>query len=303
MTSIVQFAQYGPPDVLEVVDVPTPIPGEGEVRLRVHAAGVQPFDCATRRGDFQQWQPMRLPARLGNEVAGTVEAIGAGVGDIHVGDELIAYLDLQGYATEVVVPAANTTRKPASMLWEEAGALSVSGQTAYTALDALNIGAGDRLLIHAAAGGVGSFAVQLAVIRGATVIGTASERNHDYLRSIGAIPVAYGPGLADRVREASPEGITAALDAIGGDALDVSMELLGTPERIVTIADWMKSSQLGIRRVGTERSAEKLRNLTGWYEEGRLKIRVAAAYTFAQAAQAHRDVETGHVSGKVVLTP
>lgn len=197
MTHIVQFAEYGPPEVLDVIDVPTPEPGEGEVRLHVHAAGVQPFDCATRRGDVQQWQPMTLPARLGNEVAGTVQAIGERVSDIQVGDELIAYLDLQGYASEVVVPAAHTVRKPSSMPWEEAGALSVSGQTAYTALDALGIGDGDRLLVHAAAGGVGSFAVQLAVIRGATVIGTASERNHDYLRSIGAIPVTYGPGLSD----------------------------------------------------------------------------------------------------------
>lgn len=302
MTKIVQFANYGPPDVLEVVEMLAPEPKAGEVRLSVRAAGVQPFDCATRRGDFRQWRPLTLPARLGNEVAGVVDAVGDGA-EAHIGDELIAYLDLEGYASDVVVPVNQTTSKPPSMPWNEAGALSVSGQTAYTALDALQIGAGDRLLVHAAAGGVGSFAVQLAVIRGATVIGTASERNHDYLRSLGAIPVAYGSGLAERVRDACPEGITAALDGIGGDALDVSLELLGSPERIVTIADWMKSSTMGIRRVGTERSQEKLKDLTGWYEEGRLKIRVAASYPFDQAAQAHRDVETGHVRGKVVLTP
>lgn len=300
MIRVVQFDRYGPPEVLATVDAPAPEPAAGQVRLKVRAAGVQPFDCATRRGDFQRWRPLELPGRLGNEVAGTVEAVGDGVG-VQVGDDLIAYLDQEGYASHVVVDVEQTAPKPASMPWNEAGALSVSGQTAFTALDALDVGPGDRLLIHAAAGGVGSAAVQLAVIRGATVIGTASERNHEYLRSIGAVPVAYGPGLADRVREAAPDGITSALDAVGGEALDVSLELLGSPERIVTIADWMKSSQMGIRRVGTERSPEKLRDLTRWFEEGLLSVRVAREYPLEQAHLAHRDVETGHVNGKVVL--
>lgn len=302
MTNVVRFSQYGPPEVLEVVTVPTPEPGPGEVRIQVRSAGVQPFDCATRRGDFQQWKPLDLPARLGNEVAGVVDAVGDGV-DIPVGQEVLAFLDMQGYATDVVVPADQTSPKPASMPWEQAGGLTVSAQTAYTALDALNITDEDRLLVHAAAGGVGSFAVQLAVIRGATVIGTASERNHDYLRSLGATPVVYGPGLAGRVRQTCPDGITAALDAIGGDALDVSMDLLDSPERIVTIADWMKSSQMGIRRIGTERSQRKLRDLSDWYADGMLHIEIAASYPLDRAAQAHRDVETGHVRGKIVLTP
>lgn len=302
MTQIVQFAQYGPPEVLQVVQQPTPDPGSGEVRVRVKAAGVQPFDCATRRGDFARWNALDLPARLGNEVAGVVDAVGDGAG-LTVGDEVIAYLDMCGYATEVIVPADQTSPKPESMPWPEAGGLSVSGQTAYTALDALGVRAGDRLLVHAAAGGVGSFAVQLAVIRGATVFGTASERNHDYLRSLGAIPISYGPGLAARVRRACPEGITAALDAIGGEALDVSMALLGSVDRIVTIADWVTSTKLGIRRVGTQRSPRKLRELTDWYQQGRLHVEVAATYPLCQVAQAHRDVETGHVRGKIVLTP
>lgn len=302
MSQIVQFAQYGPPEVLQVVSQPTPEPGAGEVRIRVRAAGVQPFDCATRRGDFARWNSLDLPARLGNEVAGVVDAVGEGAGPA-VGDEVIAYLDMQGYATDVIVPVDQTNPKPESMSWPEAGALTVSGQTAYTALDALDVHAGDRLLVHAAAGGVGSFAVQLAAIRGATVIGTASERNHDYLRSLGAIPVSYGPGLTERVRQACPEGITAALDAIGGDALDVSMNLLGSAERIVTIADWAKSAGLGIRRVGTQRSSQKLHDLAEWYQQGSLRIEVAATYPLDQVTQAHRDVETGHVRGKVVLTP
>jgi enoyl reductase len=271
------------------------------VLIRVRAAGVQPVDCATRRGDFARYRPVSFPARLGNEVAGVVGRVGAGVTGFAEGDEVIAYLMMQGYADTVVVPASQVGPKPAKMPWAEAGVLSASGQTAYTALDELRVGADDTLLVHAAAGGVGSFAVQLARARGATVLGTASERNHDYLRSLGAIPVAYGPGLVDRVRAAAPHGITCALDAIGGAALDASLELLGGPDRIVTIADWARSAQLGIRRIGSERSVQKLNDLTRMWSAGMLHIEVAETVPLSRAAEAHRLVETGHVRGKVAL--
>ncbi|MFI7211315.1 NADP-dependent oxidoreductase [Micromonospora maritima] len=301
MAKIVVFNEYGGPEVLHLVDVPDPEAGTGQVRIRVKAAGVQPFDCATRRGDFAAYNPLTFPVRLGNEVAGIVDQVGAGVTGFADGDEVIAYLDMQGYADTVVVPADQVGHKPAKMPWAEAGVLTASGQTAYTALDELRVGAQDTLLVHAAAGGVGSFAVQLAKARGAQVVGTASERNHDYLRSLGAVPVTYGPGLADRVRAAVPQGITCALDAIGGEALDVSLELLGSPERIVTIADWARSAQLGIRRIGTERSARKLDDLTRLWSEGKLVVEVAETVPLSRAAEAHRLVETGHVRGKVAL--
>ncbi|GAA3754082.1 NADP-dependent oxidoreductase [Micromonospora maritima] len=301
MAKIVVFNEYGGPEVLHLVDVPDPEAGTGQVRIRVKAAGVQPFDCATRRGDFAAYNPLTFPVRLGNEVAGIVDQVGAGVTGFADGDEVIAYLDMQGYADTVVVPADQVGHKPAKMPWAEAGVLTASGQTAYTALDELRVGAQDTLLVHAAAGGVGSFAVQLAKARGAQVVGTASERNHDYLRSLGAVPVTYGPGLADRVRAAVPQGITCALDAIGGEALDVSLELLGSPERIVTIADWARSAQLGIRRIGTERSARKLDDLTRLWSEGKLVVEVAESVPLSRAAEAHRLVETGHVRGKVAL--
>lgn len=302
MAKVVVFTEYGGPEVLQLIEVPDPVAKEGTVRIRVEAAGVQPFDCATRRGDFAGYNPLTFPVRLGNEVAGTVDQAGAGVTGLAEGDEVIAFLTMEGYADTVVVPADQVGRKPAAMPWPEAGVLSASAQTAWTALDELEVGAGDTLLVHAAAGGVGSFAVQLAEARGAAVVGTASERNHDYLRSLGARPVTYGPGLADRVREAAPGGVTAVLDAIGGDALGVSVDLMnGETKRIVTIADWANSARLGIRRIGTERSAEKLDQLTRLYDEGKLKVEVARTVPLSDAPEAHREVESGHVRGKVAL--
>lgn len=301
MARVVVFNEYGGPEVLQLMDVPDPQAASGQVRIRVRAAGVQPFDCATRRGDFAAYNPLTFPVRLGNEVAGIVDQVGSGVDGFSPGDEVIAFLTMQGYADTVVVPVDQVGRKPSTMSWAQAGVLTASGQTAYTALDALGVAAGDTLLVHAAAGGVGSFAVQLAVARGAQVIGTASAPNHGYLRSLGATPVTYGPGLAGRVRAAAPAGVDAVLDAIGGEALDVSVELLGSTDRIVTIADWTRSAELGIRRVGSRRSLSKLDDLTRLYTEGKLNIEVAGTVPLAQAAEAHRQVETGHVRGKVAL--
>jgi enoyl reductase len=302
MAIIIVFDEYGTPDVLHPVTVPDPVAGPGEVRIRVRAAGIQPFDCATRRGDFARYTPLRFPARLGNEAAGVVDQAGAGVTRLAAGDEVIAFMDVQGYADTVVVPASQAADKPAAMPWPEAGVLSASGQTADTALDELAVGPGDTLLIHAAAGGVGSFAVQIARARGATVIGTASERNHGYLRSLGATPVSYGPGLEDRVRAAAPGGVDAVLDAIGGEALDVSVKLVADVSRIVTIADWAAPARLGIRRIGTDRSAARLAGLTRMYAAAELVIPVWKTFPLGQAPDAHREVETGHVRGKVALT-
>lgn len=301
MATVIVFNEYGGPDVLVPVEAPDPVPGVGQVRIRVKAAGVQPFDCATRRGEFANYVPLTFPARLGNEVAGIVDRVDPGLTNLAEGDEVIAFLTMEGYADTVVVPGDQVAAKPAAMPWPEAGVLSASGQTASTALDELGVSSGETVLIHAAAGGVGSFAVQIARSRGATVIGTASQTNHDYLRALGAIPVTYGPGLADRVRAAAPSGVDAVLDAIGGEALHVSVELLGATKRIVTIADWAAAARLGVRRIGTERSVGKLIDLSRMYTDGRLKIAVAKTFALTRAADAHREVETGHVRGKVAL--
>lgn len=305
MAKVVMFDGYGGPDVLHVAEVPDPEAGPGQVRIRIRAAGVQPFDCATRRGDFAAYSPLRFPVRLGNEAAGVIDQVGGGIADFAPGDEVIAFMTMEGYADTVVVPAGQVARKPAAMPWPQAGGLTASGQTAWTALDELAIEPGETLLVHAAAGGVGTMAVQVGRIRAATVIGTASPRNHDYLRSLGAIPVTYGPGLAERVRAAAPGGsVDKVLDAIGGaEVLEASLELTrGERDRIVTVADWTNSARLGIRRIGTERSVRKLRELTDLYTRGRLRVEVADTFPLERAADAHRAVETGHVRGKVVLT-
>lgn len=232
----VTFSSFGAPDVLEVVEVDTPRPGPGQVRVRVKAAGVQPFDARFRGGLFGEYVPAHFPQTVGNEFAGVVDEVGEGVNSFPEGSEVLGFVWQAGYAEHVVVGADQIVAKPAAMPWDEAGALSASGQTADTALEELAVGGDETVLIHAAAGGVGSFAVQLARERDASVVGTASERNHDYLRSLGAIPVAYGEGLVDRVRAKAPQGVDAALDAHGGDeAIQASVELVADRDRIGTL--------------------------------------------------------------------
>jgi enoyl reductase len=302
MSKAVVFTQYGGPDVLEVVDSPAPAPGPGQIRVRVKAAGIQPFDCLFRGGAARQWVPATFPQRLGNELAGVVDAVGDGVTTASVGDEVIGWAMLGSIAEHVVIPASACVAKPARMPWPEAGALSASGQTASTALDRLRIADGEAVLIHAAAGGVGSFAVQIARARGAVVIGTASEHNHAYLRSIGAIPVRYGDSLVDRVRAVAPHGVDAALAAVGSDeALHASVELVRDRSRIATVAFQPLADKLGVVRVSTERSAARLAELTKLYAEDRLRVSIQQTYRLEEAADAHRAMETGHVRGKLVF--
>jgi enoyl reductase len=301
MAKIVVFTEYGEPEVLQVVEVDDPVPADGEVRIRVEAAGVQPFDARYRRGDFAAYRPAPVPAQLGNEAAGVIDAVGSGVVKFGVGDEVIAFVDSVGYADTLVTPATHVVYKPAEMPWPEAGVLSASGQTADTALEALGVGVGDRLLIHAAAGGVGSFAVQLAVARGARVIGSASEHNHAYLADVGATPVSYGPGLAERVTDLAPDGITAALDCVGGEANEVSVKLLGSADRAITVVDWDAERRLGVRRIGTDRSANRLASIAAHYSAGTLTVSISKQFALAEAPAAHRLIETGHVRGKIAL--
>lgn len=296
------FSEYGPPDVLQPTAAPLREPGPGQVRVAVRAAGVQPFDCVVRRGDLAAWMPLSLPAVLGNELAGIVDAAGPGVTHLAVGDQVLGFEQLACYAESVVLDADHLVGKPAAMPWVEAGGLSASGQTADTALDVLQVGPGDVLLVHAAAGGVGSFAVQLAVARGATVIGTASERNHEYLTELGALALTYGPGLEQRVRELAPQGVTAALDGIGGDALEVSTRLVDDRSRIGTVTDRAGAARLGVALVSTQRHADRLARLVAQYESGLLRVPVSATFALRDVAQAHRHVETGHARGKIVLT-
>lgn len=283
------FTEPGPPEVLRLLDVPTPTPGPGEVRVRVRAAGVQPYDTAVRAG----WEPpgvaLTWPRVPGNEFAGVTDD----------GREVLGFSTLGSYAEYVVVPADQVTAKPAAMPWEVAGGFSAGAQTAHIALETLRITEDDTLLIHGAAGAVGTVAVQLAGMAGATVIGTASAANQDYLRSLGAIPVVYGDGLADRVRDHKP---TAVLDGAGGVALDVSLELVKDRHRILTLVEHERAEREGVLVTPYGRSNTRLAGLANLYAEGRLSFHVRGTVDLEHAAEAHREVETGHGRGKLVLT-
>ena len=299
----VVFDEHGPPDVLRLAELPRPEPARGEVRVRVRAAGVQPADCATRSGWFSR-RGIGLapfPRQLGNEFAGVVDAIGEGVSSLIAGDEVLGWTSANAYAEAVVVPVEQVVVKPVMMSWAVAGALSASGQTAHTAIEALAIRRGDTVLVHGAAGGVGTMAVQLARLRGAHVIGTASRENHDYLRALGAEPVLYGPGLAERVRAIAPHGVHAALDGSGRGALDASIELGIDPARIATLVDLDDVQRLGVHAIRSQRSRERLQSLVDLHDAGLLRVHVRDIYPLAYAAVAHRDVENGHGRGKVVL--
>src|SRR3954468_21172821 len=214
------FDAPGPPEVLHAVEIAPPEPGPGEVRVRVRAAGVQPADAMVRRTG---WTPpgvtLELPGVPGNELAGVVEAAGPGVTRFAAGDEVLGYRVLGSYTEVAAVPADQLTPKPAGMPWEVAGGFSAAVQTASMTLEQLGVTAGETLLVHGAAGSVGTVAVQLARRLGATVIGTASEANHDHLRALGAVPGTYGDGLGAGVRALVPGGVDVVLDAAGRGAV------------------------------------------------------------------------------------
>ncbi|MFM9457424.1 quinone oxidoreductase family protein [Streptomyces europaeiscabiei] len=315
MSEAVVASAYGGPEVLSVIDVTVPDPGPGQVRLAVRAAGVNPFDQKMYSGVFGT-DPANLPMRLGVEAAGVVTAVGADAtgpaGPVEVGDEVIAYRAPGAYAAELVVPASSVVPKPAGLSWEQAGGLMVVGVTAVHVLEAIGLRKDESVLIHGAAGGVGLMAVQLAAARGATVLGTASPARHDLLRDLGAIPIAYGPGLADRVRAAAPEGVQAAADLVGTDeAVDVSVELVADRSRIATIAGFGRGAQAGIKLLGggpgadpgTDVRAAARLQLTEAAEAGRLRVLIADSHPLGEAAAAHRQIMTGHTSGKIVLVP
>ncbi|WP_200956175.1 NADP-dependent oxidoreductase [Lysobacter sp. Root983] len=300
----VHFDRYGSPDVLYPTALAMPNAARGELRVRVRAAGVQPADIARRNGEFARRgidADAAFPQRLGYEFAGVVDQIGDGVRGYYHGQEVLGWCDGGAYAEVLAVPAAQVVAKPPMMSWAVAGALSASGQTAQVALRALNVGRGDTLLVHGAAGGVGSIAVQLARLAGARVIGSASRENHAYLRTLGVEPVLYGEGLVARVRELAPQGVSAALDAAGRGAIAASLALGAARERIGTLVDADGAREHGVLRLRGECDRDRLRQLVELYEHGRLHVHVREIYPLAHAAVAHRDVETGHGRGKVVL--
>jgi NADPH:quinone reductase-like Zn-dependent oxidoreductase len=248
----------------------------------------------------QQVFPTTFPATPGLEAAGVVDELGAGVTGLTVGDEVIAFTDTGAYAQYALATVA--ARKPAGLGWDEAAALPTAGETAQRVLDLLAVKESETLLVHGAAGAVGGLAVQLAMARGATVIGAASPANHEYLRALGVVPVAYGDGLVARVQALAPQGVDAVFDAAGQGALPDSIQLRGgTTERIITIAD-PAGPQLGVTfSTGGQGSAEGLAEHARLAAAGTLRVTVAHAYPLAEAGKAQQQSATGHTRGKLVL--
>jgi NADPH:quinone reductase-like Zn-dependent oxidoreductase len=299
----VVFEEFGGPEVLRTQDVAEPHAGAGEVRVRVRAAGVNPMDFKIRRGWVQAFMPITFPATPGLEVAGVVDEVGEGA-EFAIGDEVVGWSKTGAYAEHAVV--GNVVRKPAAVSWEQAVGLPVAGETAQRVLNELQVKEGETLLLHGAAGAVGSIAAQLAAAAGITVIGTASPVNHEFLRQIGAIPIEYGDGLVDRVREAAPQGIDAVFDTAGQGGLQESIELRGGTDRIVTIAD-LNAGELGIAfsRGGAapDVAAAGLTNQLQAAADGNLRVRIAQTFALADAAKAQELSESGHARGKVVVLP
>jgi NADPH:quinone reductase-like Zn-dependent oxidoreductase len=313
MATRIVAPSYGGPEVLSAVEVDIPAPGSGQVVIEVRAAGVNPVDHKIVSGAFGA-DPALLPLPVGREVAGVVRAVGPDAvgpaGPISVGDEVVAPVD-GGFADTVVAAAATTVPKPASLPWPEAGGALVVGGTAVHALHVVGANPGETLLVHGGSGSVGQIAVQLAVQAGVTVVATAAERNHGLLRGFGAIPVTYGPGLLDRVRDAAPDGVDAAIDTVGTDeAVDTSLELVSDRRRIVSMVAFGRADT-GIVLIGsgpgadpgTEIRADAWRTLLPAAADGSLTLTVARTYPLTEAAAALRFVRDGHAAGKVVLLP
>jgi NADPH:quinone reductase-like Zn-dependent oxidoreductase len=306
MPKAVRFDQYGGTDVLHVVEVDRPVPGAGQVLVRVKAAGINPGEGKIRSGALHEVWPATFPSGQGSDLAGVVEQAGDGVTEFAVGDEVIGFTDNRSSQAELVtVEAGNLTRKPAGVPWDEAGALFVAGATAWAMVRAVGVSKGDTVVVSGAAGGVGSIAVQLATMAGATVIGLASEANHKWLQSLGVLGVSYGDGVADRIRAVSAGKVDAFLDTHGGGYVELALELGVQPDRIDTIADFRAPAKYGVKADGNAAgaSAAVLAELAGLIDSGRLEIPIAGVYPLANVQDAYRELEKGHTRGKIVLKP
>jgi len=306
----VALSEYGSADVMSMQELPDPLVGPDMVLVRVAAAGLNPVDYKVRQGNLRERYPHHLPLVPGWDVAGTVERVGPAVTEFAPGDDVLGYarkdhVQHGTYAELVAAPVRVLAHRPPELDAVHAGALPLAGLTALQALRAAGTGAGDTVLVHAAAGGVGHFAVQIARQLGAErVIGTASTRNHDFVRWLGAEPVTYGDGLPQRVAEllGGDGRVDVAVDLVGGDALTASPALVRDPARHVSVVDPAVLEQGG-RYVFVRPDAEQLGWLTERAADGRITVEIQQTFALEQAPDAHRVLEEGHVRGKLVLTP
>jgi len=302
MSQIVQYSRYGGPEVLDIVEVDEPHAGPGEVRVAVRAAGLNNFDSKVRQSPALL--PNRtLPSGQGAEFAGVIDEVGEGSAAAEVGDEVLGWSNSSAQADFVVIPVGQVAPKPSALSWAAAGGLGLVGNTAERSTRAIAPQPGENLLVSAAAGGVGLFAAQLALADGAIVIGTASEENHEYLRGLGIIPVAYGPGLIDRLRAAAPNGIDAVIDNAGQETVEVAIELGVDPKRINSIVYFEGAAKYGISTVGGGgKNSQDLARLARLVADGEIELPIAATYPLSEVRAAYRRLESRHLRGKIVLT-
>ena len=302
----VRFDRYGDRDELYVADVDMPSPGPGEVVVEVRAAGINPGEAAIRTGAMQDMFPATFPSGEGSDLAGVVTAIGPGVTEFSVGDEVLGFsFRRSSHATHTAVPVNQLIPKPPQLSWEVAGSLYVVGATAYAAVRAVDPKPGETVAVSAAAGGVGVLTVQLLLLRKARVLGIAGPGNADWLRAHGVTPVAYGDGLADRLREAAPDGIDAFIDLFGPDYVQLAVDLGVAPERIDTVISFEKAGEVGAKTEGSVDAStpEVLAEIANLIATGTIDFEVAGTYPLDRVADAFEELERRHTRGKIVLLP
>jgi NADPH:quinone reductase-like Zn-dependent oxidoreductase len=306
MAKAVKFDEYGGTEVLKVVEVEVPPPGPGRVLVRMRAAGINPGEAMIRTGALHERWPATFPSGEGSDLAGVVEAVGEGVEQWSPGDEVLGWShERSSHAELVEVPAEQLVRKPAGLAWDQAGALYIVGITAGGAVEALDPQPGETVAVSGAAGGVGSIVVQLARLRGAKVIGIASDSNREWLESVGATQLAYGDRLADRLRATAPDGIDGFVDAFGPEYVDAAVEVGVAPERIVTVISFERAAEVGAKTVRSAEvtSAAALAELAEQAGAGEFEIPIAARYPLAEVRDAYDVLEQRHTRGKIVLVP
>lgn len=313
MTAAIVYTEFGGPEVLTLVEIDSPSPGRGELVVDVQAAGVNPIDWKLRTG-LRSSAPLAEPRRVGADAAGVVTAVGDDVDGFREGDAVVVFGAAGTYAGRIAVRAENVQPRPPHVTAAQGAALGVPVGTAYQALRSLAVGASDTVLIHGGSGSVGQAAIQFAVLWGATVIATSSERRFDRVRELGATPVTYGEGLGDRIREVAPQGVTAALDAAGTDeAIETSLALVEDRARIATLVRGRDAASFGIRAFSGGGPRPLSDREQGWRREsipvalalmaaGRFSVEIGPSFRLADAAAAHRAVQDG-ADGKVTLVP
>lgn len=302
----VRFDEYGGLNVLDFAQVDVPDPPPGEVLVAVKAAGTNPGETSIRKGLLDARFPATFPSGQGSDMAGVVDQVGEGVDGFALGDEVLGWTDRRESQAEYVsVPADQLVAKPASVDWAVAGSLFVAGVTAYAAVRAVGAGPGDTIVVSAAAGGVGSITVQLLKVRGATVIGIASEPHHSWLSSIGVTPVAYGDGLIERIRAAAPSGVDAFIDTFGPDYVKLAIDLGVQAERVNTVIAFEAAEEYGVKTDGssTASSSDVVAELVDLVASGRITVPIAATYPLNQVRAAYTELERRHTQGKIVLIP